>query len=63
MKKLVRFGRKISIPSSLQIRQELRLFCLVENTRSLCAEAEGLQPAATWDEIDAHRAGVLATAA
>ena len=61
MNKLVRFGRKIPIPSTLQVSRELRLFCAEENTRSLCAEAEGLPPGASWDEIGAHRAAKLAT--
>jgi len=56
MKPLVRFGRKIPIPSSLQIRNELRSFIAEENVRELCAEGEGLLASATWEEICAHRA-------
>ena len=58
MKPLVRFGRKIPIPSSLQIRHELRSFIAEENVRELCAEAEGLSSSSSWDEICAHRASV-----
>jgi hypothetical protein len=60
MKPLVRFGRKIPIPSSLQIRRELREFIAEDNVRELCAEGEGLAMSATWEEICAHRAGVAA---
>ena len=60
MKPLIRFGRRIPIPSSLQIRHELRSFIAGENARELCAEAEGLSVSATWDEICAHRVRVAA---
>lgn len=55
MKKFVRFGKSFAIPSTVQIRHELRLFCAEENVRSLCAEGEGLAPGASWDEITAWR--------
>lgn len=60
MKPLVRFGRKIPIPSSLQVRHELRSFIAQENVRELCAEAEGVSSSATWEEICAHRVRVAA---
>lgn len=55
-KPFVRFGKRIPIPSTLQIRRELRAFCAQEEVREECAAKEGLPSAATWDEIYAHRA-------
>lgn len=56
MKKFVRFGRRLAIPSTVEIRHELRAFSVQEDVREECAVAEGLAVAATWDEIYAHRA-------
>lgn len=56
MKPLIRFGRRIPVPSSIQVRHELRSFIAEDNVRELCAEAEGMTSSATWDEICAHRA-------
>jgi hypothetical protein len=62
MKTLYRFGRRIPVPSSVQVRHELRSFIAEDNVRELCAEAEGIKSSATWDEICAHRAkGAMAT--
>lgn len=52
------YGRRIQIPSSVQVRHELRAFIAEENVRELCAEADGLPVRATWTEIEARR-GVL----
>jgi hypothetical protein len=57
MKTLVRFGKRIPIPSTLQIRHELRAFIADENAREFCAEEEGLPSAASWEAIVAHRVG------
>jgi|KBSMisStandDraft_5_1062788.scaffolds.fasta_scaffold224244_5 hypothetical protein len=59
MKPLKRFGRRIPVPSSVQVRHELRSFIAESNVRELCAEAEGIKSSATWDEICAHRAKVV----
>ncbi len=56
MKPLVRFGRRIALPSTVQIRHELRVLRAEENVRELCAEAEGLPCSASWDEICVRRA-------
>ena len=56
MKPLVRYGRRVKIPSSLQIKHELRLFIADANVRELCAEAEGLSAWTPWSEICTHRA-------
>lgn len=42
MEPLVRFGRRIAISSTAQIRHEFRRSCAEKNIRELCAEAEGL---------------------
>jgi hypothetical protein len=52
----VRFGRRLPIPSTLQIRHELRAFCAQEIVREECAAKESLPSGATWDDIYAHRA-------
>jgi hypothetical protein len=51
----IRYGRRIQIPSSVQLRHELKAFIAQENVRELCAEAEGLPLRATWKEIEAQR--------
>lgn len=55
MKPPIRFGKRVPIPSTLQIRHELRMFIAEENARELCAEAEGLSIFATWNEIMVRR--------
>ena len=59
MKPLKRFGRRIPVPSNVQVRHELRSFIAENNVRELCAEAEGMTSSATWDEICVHRAKVV----
>ena len=55
-KQLVRFGRRVTIPSTVQIRHELRAFCAEEDVREECATAEGLSLRASWKDIYAYRA-------
>jgi hypothetical protein len=59
MKKLVRPGRTLPVPSPVQDSHESRLFCA--HARSLRAEAEGLSPGASCDESGAHRGAKDAT--
>jgi len=56
MQKFVRFGRRLPIPSTHEIRHELRSFCVAEDVREENAAGEGLKAGATWAEIYAHRA-------
>lgn len=58
-----RFGRRISIPSSLQIRTELRALVADEYAREYCAEAEGLPDTASWEQIVEHRRVIAVAAA
>jgi hypothetical protein len=55
MKSFIRFGKRISIPATVEIRHELRVFCAEEVVRKGCAEAESLPDNAPWDEIYARR--------
>jgi hypothetical protein len=50
-----RFGRRMAIPSILQIAHELRGFSQ-DDARMRCAAEEGMPMTASWDEIVAHRA-------
>ena len=56
MKAFVRFGRRVPLPSTVQILHELRVFSAEEDIGELCAEAEGLPTAASWEAICEHRA-------
>jgi hypothetical protein len=58
MKTFVRFGKRIPIPSTVQIRHELRAFSAEEDVRMECAEKIGLPPGAPWEDIYARRAAV-----
>jgi hypothetical protein len=58
-----RFGRRISVPSSLQIRTELRALVADERVRELCAELDGLADGATWQDIIENRQRLVTAAA
>lgn len=55
MNTFIRFGKRIPMPSTVQIRHELRAFSAAENVREECAANVGLAAGATWDEIYARR--------
>jgi hypothetical protein len=46
-----RFGRRHAVPSSVQVRHELRQFSAQEDARERCALAVGLPPRASWEAI------------
>jgi len=50
----VRFGRRIAIPSTAQIRHEIRVFG-EQRERERIAALDRLAPAASWNDIVAHR--------
>ena len=50
-----RFGRRHAIPSSVQVRHELRQFSAQEDARERCALAIGLGARATWEAIVVRR--------
>jgi len=57
MSHYVRFGRRIPIPSTLQISHELRALYFAD-VRERCAELDGLPTDASWDEIVQRRDAV-----
>jgi hypothetical protein len=59
-KPFIRFGRRIPVPPTVQVKHELRAFCAEEDVRQECALADGLFAGATWDEIYAHRTAAAA---
>jgi hypothetical protein len=62
MKFAYRFGKRIAIPSTLEIRQSYKLHCLKEGLRERWAAEEGLALATGWDAIIARRSDRLAAA-
>jgi len=59
MSYFIRFGRRIPIPSTLQISHELRALYF-QNVRERCAELDGLATDASWDEIVQRRQALAA---
>ena len=55
LRSYIRYGRRIQIPSTVQVKHELRAFIAEENVRELCAEADGLPPSASWKDIENRR--------
>jgi hypothetical protein len=51
----IRFGRRIPIPSTAQIRHEIRVFG-EQRERERIAVLDGLAPSSSWASIVAHRA-------
>jgi hypothetical protein len=55
MKPLIRFGKRVPLLPSVQIRHELRLFCAQEDIRERCAAAEGMPIDSSWEQICERR--------
>ena len=52
----IRFGRRIPLPSTVQILHDLKVLFVQEEGRKRYVLADGLPETASWDEIGAHRA-------
>jgi hypothetical protein len=55
MPSYIRYGRRIQIPSTVQVKHELRVFIAEESLRELCAEAEANPLSAPWKDIEERR--------
>jgi hypothetical protein len=51
----LRFGRRMPVPSTLQIKHELRILSAEDDLRVRCAAEEGLPIAVSWEDIVVHR--------
>lgn len=60
MKTFIRFGKRIAVPSTVQLRHELRAFIAAEDVREECAATLALPATASWDDIYARRAAAAA---
>ena len=60
---LLRFGRRLPIPSTATIRADYKQFAAKEDMRRNWAQEEGLPALTGWDEIIAHRAERLSAPA
>jgi hypothetical protein len=49
-----RFGRRFSVPSTVQILHELRALSASEDARVRGANEDGLPRTASWEDIVAH---------
>ena len=63
MAKGFRFGRRIALPSTVQILHEFRVMDAQEEGRKRHALADGLAETSSWEEIGAHRARARAKSA
>ena len=59
MPHIQRYGRRIPVPSTVQIRHELRVSA-DQDIRARCAGEDGLAATASWEDIVAHRAELAA---
>jgi hypothetical protein len=57
---LYRHGRRIPLPSTVEIKHAYVAHCALEAQRERWAAEEGMPPNASWDEIIDHRSRRLA---
>ena len=48
---IMRFGRRIAIPSTVQILHDYKVFAEEREVRERCAAEEGLSLDASWEDI------------
>jgi hypothetical protein len=60
---IVRFGRRVLIPSKVQVLHDYRVFAEERDVRERCATEEGLPLTASWVEIIVHRSNAASAAA
>jgi hypothetical protein len=53
---ILRFGRRMPIPATVQILHDYRVFAEDRAARERCAAEDGLPLTASWIDIATHRA-------
>lgn len=56
MRGQLRFGRRIPLPSTVQIIHDLKRMAADDEARTKCAREDGLADSTSWEAIGLHRA-------